>query len=95
VIRIAERVRKILQDLKRWEKDSIVIRDDFPRLLEKDVEKFMKEYTLASPNDYLDRSDIGSIVREENEEDSDCEDGGASSHRDLLEDEDVEDYKQD
>lgn len=45
VIKIADRIGKVIFE-KFVKKDSVIQRDDFPRILEKDVAKFMQEYSL-------------------------------------------------
>lgn len=45
VLRIADRIRKIVFD-RLIKRNTILQKDEFPRILEKDVEKFMQEYSL-------------------------------------------------
>lgn len=60
VVRIADRIGKIVFD-KFVKKDSVIQREDFPRILQKDVAKFMREYNFRQ---------FESEEEEENEEDS-------------------------
>eukprot|EP00347_Sterkiella_histriomuscorum_P003581 403363737 len=59
VIRIADRIGKILFD-KMIKKDNLIQKDEFPRILEQDVEKFMQEYSLRHESD--EESDVGSSL---------------------------------
>jgi len=45
IIKIADRIGRVIFD-KLIKRNSLILKDDFPRILEKDVEKFMKEYSL-------------------------------------------------
>ena len=41
-------------------KDNLIQKDEFPRILEQDVEKFMQEYSLRHESD--EESDVGSSL---------------------------------
>lgn len=47
IIKISDRVKKIIFD-RKIKKNSIINNSDFPRLLEKDVEEFMKEFSISN-----------------------------------------------
>lgn len=59
IIRIADRIGKVIYE-KLIKKTSVIQKDDFPRILEKDVEKFMQEYSLRHDSD--DESEVGSSL---------------------------------
>jgi hypothetical protein len=81
IIKIAERVRKIIYE-RQVKQHAIVDKDTFPRLLEKDVEHFMQQYSLSNS---LNETNIGShngsiispkkcyLVKEEESENEDSE----------------------
>ena len=85
IIKIAERIRKILYD-RQVKQHLIVDKDSFPRLLEKDVETFMQQYSLSnSLNDTNIGSHNGSMISPKKcylvkEEESECEDSEAEEH---------------
>lgn len=45
VVKISERIKKILHD-KHNKRNTVIENDNFPRMLEKDVESFMMQYSL-------------------------------------------------
>ncbi len=81
IIKIADRVKKILYDKQVVEQKLIVTEARFPKILEHEAAEFLKHHTLAAPeedeevdsmNESYERSQNGCFsVREEDEEDLD------------------------